>query len=69
MKWRRQVHFRDIRYTGTVPPASTIAGLDKDHAVEGITFESIRINGKLISNAAAGNIQVGAFAENIVFKK
>lgn len=64
-----QVHFRDIRYTGVFPPASTIAGLDKDHAVKGITFENIRINGKLITNATSGNIRVGAFAENIVFKK
>lgn len=33
-----------------------INGFDKDHFVPGVTFENLRINGKLITNAEEGNI-------------
>ena len=47
---------------------SIINGFDKDHLVQGVTFENLRINGKLITNAEEGNIKIGEFTKNIVFK-
>ena len=64
-----KIYFKDIYYTGLNQFTSRIAGLDKDHGVKGITFENLRINGKLILDAASANIEVGNFAEQIVFKK
>ena len=33
-----------------------------------VTFENLRINGKLIANVEEANIKVGEFAKNITFK-
>jgi hypothetical protein len=63
------IHFKDIRYTGAMYAFSPIAGLDKDHAIRGVTFENVRINGKLVLDAASGNLKIGAFTSGIVFKK
>lgn len=41
---------------------------DKDHFVPGVMFENLRVNGKLITNAEEGNIKVGEYTKNIVFK-
>lgn len=62
------IHFKNITYNGLNQSPSIINGLDKGHLVEGVTFENLRINGKLITSAEAGNIKVGPFAEKIVFK-
>jgi len=63
------IYFKDISYNGINQSRSVINGLDKDHLVKGVTFENLRINGKLIMDATSGNIKIGEFAENIVFKK
>jgi hypothetical protein len=62
------IHFKNISYNGVNNSLSIIKGLDKDHMVQGVIFENLRINGKLITTAEEGNIKVGAFAKNIVFK-
>jgi hypothetical protein len=36
--------------------------------VKDVTFENLRINGKLITNIEEANIKVGEFAKNITFK-
>lgn len=63
------IYFKDISYNGINNSPSIINGLDKDHMVNGITFENLRINGKLITTAAEGNIKIGEFAKGVVFKK
>ena len=63
------IHFKNISYNGINNSPSIINGLDKDHIVKGVTFENLRINGKQITNAAEANIRIGAFTQNIVFKK
>ena len=61
------IYFKDISYNGINNSTSIINGLDKDHMVKGVTFENLRINGKLITNIEEANIKVGEFAKNIVF--
>lgn len=63
------IYFRNISYNGINNSPSLIKGLDKDHRVKGIIFENLRINGKLILDAASGNIRTGPFTEGVVFKK
>ena len=63
------IWFKNISYRGGNYSLSVINGLDKDHMVKGVTFQNLRINGKLILNAAAGNIKVGEFAQGVVFKQ
>ena len=61
--------FKNISYNGVNNSVSVINGLDKDHIVRGITFENLRINGRLITSAAMGNIHTGEFVQQVVFKK
>lgn len=63
------IYFKDVYYTGQNQFTSTLVGLDKDHFVKGITFENLRINGKRVQSAAAANIEIGGFVEQVVFKK
>jgi hypothetical protein len=63
------IYFKDIYYAGLNQFTSHIAGLDKEHNVKGITFENLRINGKLMLDAASANIEAGNFAGQIIFKK
>jgi hypothetical protein len=62
------VYFKNISYNGMNDSPSVINGLNKDHLVKDVTFENLRINGKLITNAEEANIQVGEFSKNITFK-
>lgn len=62
------IYFKNISYNGFNNSPSIINGLDKDHLVKDVTFENLRINGKLITNVEDANIKVGAFAKNITFK-
>lgn len=62
------IYFKNISYNGFNNSLSIIDGLDKDHLVKDVTFENLRINGKLITNIEEANIKVGEFAKNITFK-
>lgn len=62
------VHFKNISYNGLNDSPSIIDGLDKDHLVKDVTFENLRINGKLMTSVKEANIKVGAFTKNILFK-
>jgi polygalacturonase len=63
------IYFKNVSYNGINNSPSIINGLDKNHTVEGITFENLRINGKIVTTAAEGNIKIGEFAKGIVFKR
>jgi hypothetical protein len=62
------IYFKNISYNGLNNSSSIINGLDKDHLVKDVTFENLRINGKLISSVDEANIKVGEFAKNVTFK-
>ncbi|HVV05914.1 MAG TPA: glycosyl hydrolase family 28 protein [Puia sp.] len=64
----RDVYFKDLQYNGANTTYPLIKGLDATHKVEGVTFEGLRINGKLIRNATEANMEIGPFADNILFK-
>jgi Glycosyl hydrolases family 28 len=65
----QDIHFKNISYNGPNISPSIIQGYDKTHSVKNITFENLKINGKLISDTTSGNIKIGPFAEKIIFKK
>lgn len=62
------IYFKNISYNGANNSPSIINGLDKDRLVKDVTFENLRINGKLITSVEEANIQVGEFGKNIMFK-
>ncbi len=62
------ITFKNITYNGANQNPSFISGYDKDRVVRNVTFDNVVINGKKILNAEEGNIQIGDFVENIVFK-
>ncbi len=61
------IYYKDISYNGTGEGTSQIAGYDAARLVKGVTFENLRVNGKLILDAAAGNIKIGSFTQDIRF--
>ncbi len=62
------IYFKNISYNGINNSPSIINGLDKDHLVKDVTFEGLRINGKLVTNVEEANIKLGEFTKNITFR-
>jgi len=48
------VHFRNVSYNGNNAEMSVIAGYNSDRKVRNITFENLRINGRLITDDMPG---------------
>jgi len=74
------VVFRHIRYYGAQPYLSVITGYDQQHKVKNVTFEGLKINGKVIYDDMPGKPKwyatsdyvpmfVGSHVENLKFKK
>ncbi len=74
------VVFRHIRYYGAQPYLSVITGYDEQHQVKNVTFEGLKINGKVIYDDMPGKpawyatsdyvpMFVGSHVENLKFKK
>ncbi|HUX01909.1 MAG TPA: glycosyl hydrolase family 28 protein [Phycisphaerae bacterium] len=61
------VTFRDIRVTGKTFPVSKLLGFDETHLVEDVTFERLRIHGKLIGDAQAARLQTNAHVRRVNF--
>jgi len=57
--------FKNITVTGGTFPVSTFTGCDSAHLIENVTFENLRINGKLITDLAGGKISSNLFTRNI----
>ena len=74
------VTFRNIRYKGEQPNLSIINGYDDERKVKGITFEGIKINGRLLHDKMEGKpawystadyipMYVGNHVDNVVFSE
>lgn len=74
------VLFRNIRYYGTPPNMSVIAGYDENHKVRNVRFEGLKINGRVISDDMSGKpawystadyvpMYVGSHVEGLQFMK
>ena len=44
----KHIHLRNIRYRGTEPQLSLIAGYDDQRCVRNVTFEGLKVNGRTI---------------------
>jgi hypothetical protein len=63
----RGVSFRDITVTGAQMPSSSFRGFDAEHAVEGVTIENLRFNGKRLRDASEAQLQVGPHVRGLRF--
>ena len=45
-----------------------ILGCDKDHLIEDVTFENLRIHGQPIKSAADGRFTLNPFTKNVQFR-
>ena len=63
----RDVVFKDIAVTSRVTPASRLQGFDAEHGIDGVVFENVRFNGQAVTNAAAGQIAIGAHVRDEKF--
>jgi len=74
------VVFRNIRYNGDLPNISIMAGYDEQRKVKNVTFEGLKINGRLIYDTMPSKpnwfltsdyvpMFVGSHVENLKFNK
>ncbi|MCY3020433.1 MAG: glycosyl hydrolase family 28 protein [Planctomycetota bacterium] len=63
----RGVVLKNVAVTGGPFASSELTGADPAHLIEDVTFDNLRIHGKLIANAAAGKIAVNQHTKNIKF--
>jgi len=61
------VVFRNIALTGGAFVPSTLSGFDADHCVEDVTFDNLRIHGKVVTSTEEGKIQTNAYVKNVRF--
>ncbi|WP_411150973.1 glycosyl hydrolase family 28 protein [Streptomyces sp. A30] len=45
------VYIKDLSYNGNNADLSIIAGLDAEHAIKDVTFENLRVNGRVIADS------------------
>jgi hypothetical protein len=64
-----RILFRDVSYEGKGDEPSRIKGYGRSRRVTNVTFENMTRNGATVLDAAAGNIVVGPYAENVVFRR
>ncbi|MDA3881621.1 MAG: glycosyl hydrolase family 28 protein [Prolixibacteraceae bacterium] len=60
---------KDVQYNGNSANPSEIIGYSEDRNVKNILIEGLKINGQVVENATDGNIHIGEFTSDIVFKK
>lgn len=63
------VVFKDITAAGKTFPKSAMLGCDEGHAIENVTFDNLKINGKAIGGLEEGKITVNPFVRGVRFAK
>ncbi|QDA61654.1 glycosyl hydrolase family 28 protein [Hymenobacter jejuensis] len=63
------VVFKNISYSGNLANPSVLQGLSGAGQVRDVRFENLRLNGRPVLDAAAGNIHVGEFTQEVSFKR
>lgn len=61
------VTLRNVSYHGCGAERSVIRGYDETSCVKNVCIDHLSVNGKHILSAGEGDIEIGAFAENITF--
>ncbi|MHB9034226.1 MAG: glycosyl hydrolase family 28 protein [Anaerolineae bacterium] len=62
------IRLQDIAVTSWQVPASYLRGYDAGHPVQGVAFRSLRINGVLITDAAAAGIDTNEFVKDVTLE-
>ncbi len=65
----RDITYADVSVTGKRAPRSFFNGLDAQHAVQGVTIDNLRMNGKLTTTATEANLTVGPHVSDVRFGK
>ncbi|WP_442952844.1 discoidin domain-containing protein [Paenibacillus sp. Soil522] len=60
-------NFKNVSYTGSGLGTNPIEGYDSTRMIQNITFENLKMNGTVITNAAQGNFTTNGYTSNINF--
>lgn len=63
----KNIHFRNIQILDGKLPYSVLNGFDKDHIVDGVTFENVSVQGRKLTSAEELKL-FSKYAENIKIK-
>jgi Endopolygalacturonase len=61
--------FKNISYTGNNANPSIIEGFNDERRIKNVTFQNLRINGRLITDAESAGIKTGKFVNDMQFEK
>jgi len=61
------VYLKNIAITAKFSPESILYGSDESHIIDGVTFENLKINGKMVKSKEEGFLKVGGFVDNVRF--
>lgn len=61
------IRFENISFNGTCDNPSVIEGFDESRIVDGVVFQNLRMNGRLILSPESGNFIIGNHAHQIWF--
>ena len=63
----RNITVSDLEYNGEGYELSTIQGYEAGRTVSGVHFENVRINGQHLTGEWEGMLEIGKFADNVIF--
>ncbi|MFD0619966.1 LamG-like jellyroll fold domain-containing protein [Paenibacillus sp. GCM10027629] len=46
---------------------SQVGGISETEYVDGVHFENVKVDGKLVTDSASGNLSIGSYASNVTF--
>ena len=61
----RNIVVRDCAILGKRLPASSLAGNDAEHDIQGVTFSNLQVNGKVVKTLEEAAIRVGPFVSDV----
>ncbi len=64
----RNVLYRNISVRAPAMPASSLDGWDAEHTVEGVCFEHVLLNGRIVPDSAAGRLHIGRYVRDVVWR-
>ncbi|WP_223285596.1 S-layer homology domain-containing protein [Paenibacillus sp. PL91] len=62
------ITFKNINYTSNPYDfGSQVGGVSATEFVKNVHFENVKVDGKLVTDSASGNLSIGSYVENVTF--
>ena len=60
--------FKNVNYASNpYDYGSQIGGISETEYVDGVHFDNVKVDGKLVTDSKSGNLSIGSYASNITY--